>query len=186
MYKKGSRSDIENYRPISILTIASKILERCIFIPLYQHLEPSFSCYQYGFRKKRSSIIQLIVYLEKVYKALEQGQHVDVIYTDYGKAFDHVDHGILLDKLSFFGVTGKLLLLIESYLTGRTQQVKINGVLSSPQKVTSGVPQGSILGSLFFVIYVNDLPDCCSSSSPLLCADDANLYQLEQQKCNFN
>ena len=77
-HKNGSRSDIENYRPVSILIIASKILERCIFIPLYRHLEPSFSCYQYGFRKKRSSIIQLIVYLEKVYKALEQGQHVDV------------------------------------------------------------------------------------------------------------
>ena len=185
VYKKGSRSDIENYRPVSILTIASKILERCIFIPLYQHLEPSFSCYQYGFRKKRSSIIQLIVYLEKVYKALEQGQHVDVIYTDYGKAFDHVDHGILLDKLFFFGVTGKLLLLIESYLTGRTQQVKINGVLSAPQKVTSGVPQGSILGSLFFVIYVNDLPDCCSSSSPLLCADDAKFISIGATKMQF-
>ena len=185
VYKKGNKSNIENYRPVSILIIVSNVLEECIFIPLYQHLEPFSSHYQYGLRKKRSSIIQLILHLEKMYKGLKQGQHVDVIYTDYENAFDHVDHGILLDKLSFLGVTGKLLLLIESYLTGRAQKVKVNGALSSSRKVTSGVPLGSILGSLFFLIYANDLPDCCCSCSPLLCADDAKFISIGLPNIKF-
>ena len=123
--------------------------------------------------------------MEKVYKAFEQRKQIDVIYTDYEKAFDHVDHGQLLDKLYLLGVTGRLLLLIESYLTDRTEQVKIGGFLSTSKKVTSGVPQGSILGSLLFVVYINDLPDCCEYCSPLLCADDSKFISLGTPKFHF-
>ena len=96
-----------------------------------------------------------------------------------------MDHGVLIDKLSLLGVTGKLLLPIESYLTGRAHDVKINGALSSSREATIGVPQGSTLGSLCFVIYANDLPDCCTSCSSLLCADDAIFISFGLTKIKF-
>ena len=110
---------------------------------------------------------------KKLCETLDQGLQVDVFYKDYEKEFDHVDHGILPNKISFLGVTRKLLLLIETYLTDRTQQVKASGVSTSSKKVTTGVHQGSILGGLFFVIYSNDLHHCCSCGSYFPCTDNA-------------
>ena len=151
-----------------------------MFICLYRHLEPIFHQAQYGFRKGRSCVDQLLVYLEAIYKSIDSKKNIDIIYTDYEKAFDNVDHGILLTKLFNLGVRGKVIKLLQSYLIGRTQRVRINGHFSESVNVTSGVPQGSLLASLFFVIYVNDLPESCRAVIPLLCADDAKFISVNK------
>ena len=179
-YKKGCKSNVENYRQVSLLTIASKIFERCLFTCLYRHLEPIFHQAQYGFRKGRSCVVQLLVYLESICKSIDSKEKIDIIFTDYEKAFDNVDHGILLTKLFNLGVRGKIIKLLQSYLIGRTQRVRINSHFSESVKVTSGVPQGSLLASLFFVIYVNDLPETCRAVVPLLCADDAKFISVNK------
>ena len=115
-YKKGCKAEVENYRQVSLLSIASKIFERCLFICLYRHLEPIFHQAQYGFRKGRSCVVQLLVYLEAIYKSIDSKENIDIIYTDYEKAFDNVDHGILLTKLFNLGVRGKVIKLLQSYL----------------------------------------------------------------------
>ena len=179
-YKKGCKSDVENYRRVSFLTIASKIFERCLFTCLYGHLEPIFHQAQYGFRKCRSCALQLLVYLESIYKSVDSKENIDMIYTDYGKAFDNVDHGILLTKLFNLGLRRKIIKLLQFYLIGRTQRVRINSHFSEGVKVTSGVPQGSLLASLFFVIYVTNLPETCRAVVPLICADDAKFISVNK------
>ena len=150
-----------------------------MFTCLYRHLEPIFHQAQYGFQKGRSCVAQLLVYLESIYKSIDSKESIDIIYTDYEKAFDNVDHGILLTKLFNLGVRGKIIKL-QSYLIGRTQRVRINSHYSESVKVTSGVPQGSPLASLFFVIYVNDLPEPCRAVVPLLCANHAKFISVNK------
>ena len=123
---------------------------------------------QFGFRAKRSGIIQMLLYLDTIYSAISKNEEVDVIYTDFEKAFDKVDHGILIDKLYSLGIRGKILKLIYNYLTNRTQCVKIKDCLSQSFYVTSGVHQGSILGPLFFLVMTNDLPSVCKHSTSFL------------------
>ena len=184
-FKKGCKSDVENYRQVSLLTIASKIFERCIYLDLYKHFEPILSPAQFGFRKRRSCVLQLLVTLETIYKSLEEGKQINMVYTDFEKAFDHVDHGILLRKLHEYGVRGKLLNLLKSYLANRQQRVRVNGHYSDYVNVTSGVPQGSILSSLLFLIYINDLPGNCHNSIPLLNADDAKFLHIGEPGLEF-
>ena len=179
-YKKGCKFGVENYRQVSLLTIASKIFERCLFTYLYRHLETIFHQAQYGFRKSRSCFIQLLVYLESICKSIDSKESIDIIYTDYEKAFDNVGHGTLLTKLFNLGVRGKIIKFLQFYLIGRTQRVRINSHFPESVKVTSGVPQGSLLASLFFVIYVNDLPETCRAVVPLLCADDAKFISVNK------
>ena len=184
LFKGGSKQIVASYRPVSLLTISSKIFEKLLFKRIYLHLKPLLHHSQYGFRPRRSTITQLLVMLDKIYSALENDYEIDVVFTDFSKAFDKVDHGILLQKLSKYGIGGKLLKRIHSYLNGRTQTVRVNSSYSSEFVVTSGVPQGSLLGPLFFLVYINDIVNC-DSLIPLLFADDAKFLGLDISSMAF-
>ena len=133
---------------------------------------------QYGFIPGRSTELQLLTVLDHWTKCLELGGQVDVIYTDFEKAFDRVPHQRLLCKLGSYGVEMSVVKWIENFLCFRQFQVRVNGTLSQPKDVISGIPQGSVLGPLLFVVYINDLPDVCGDESDiLLFADDAKLYK---------
>ena len=141
-----------------------------------------FSDYQYGFIKGRSATLQLLNILDDWTTALNSGKQVEIIYTDFAKAFDKVPHQRLLIKLKSYGLDNNLTSWIEDFLCSRTQRVRINNSYSSPSPVKSGIPQGTVLGPILFVIYINDLPDVCRDLCSLyLFADDAKLYKVINQ-----
>ena len=142
-----------------------------------------FSSFQYGFIKGRSATLQLLNIMEDWTSALNSGKQVEVVYTDFAKAFDKVPHQRLLTKLRSYGLDDKLISWIRDFLCCRTQRVRIDGSYSNPLPVKSGIPQGSVLGPLLFVIYINDLPDVCHDLCSLfLFADDAKLYKVINQR----
>ena len=137
-----------------------------------------FSNKQFGFIKGRSCMLQLLNILSDWSDTFDLGGQIDVIYTDFEKAFDKVPHCYLLNKLKCYGISKLLINWIESFLFSRTQQVHINGAFSSCRNVLSGIPQGTVLGPLLFIIFINDLPEACQSLAKLfLFADDAKLYK---------
>lgn len=176
IFKSGNNCDVSNYRPICIQSAIPKVLEK-MFLPL---LESAFKNviveHQHGFVNGRSTMTNLFSYANFIGNALDDGFEVHSIYTDFSKAFDMVDHGILLEKLSSFGIGGALLSWISSYLEGRTLQVKLNGFLSSTFNAISGVPQGSHLGPKLFLLLVNDIGDHFESNY-LLFADDLKIFR---------
>ena len=161
VFKKGSKSKCENYRPISLLSIPSKIVEHLICSQLTNHLI-EFNLqneHQWGFRASRSTEDVLLHMTEQWRKSLDSGSVVGVIFIDFKKAFDSVSHPVLLKKLSACGVSGQFLSYIQSYLTNRKQFTVVNGVPSEEMYVPYGVPQGSLLGPPCFTLNVNDMPD---------------------------
>ena len=176
IYKKGAKNLAENYRPISLTSIVCKILERILKDSLLKHLVGNdlLSTKQFGFLPGRSTILQLLKYLDECLEIVASGGVIDAIYLDFAKAFDKVPHRRLLQKLEAYGIKGKTLGWIEAFLSDRTQRVLVNGNKSKLGKVISGVPQGSVIGPLLFVVYINDLPGKVESNIYLF-ADDTKI-----------
>ena len=182
LFKKGEKINPSNYRPISLLTSFSKIFEKIIYSRLYKHINKNeiLAREQFGFRQKSSTELAIYTLTHNILMALNNKIKVGGIFCDLQKAFDSVNHNILLTKMEFYGITGKTKDLIKSYLENRHQRVRIKkdsrNYYSKWKLITDGVPQGSILGPLFFLLYINDLPSAISDlTTPILFADDTSL-----------
>ena len=179
IFKSGDRSNMSNYRPVTVLPILSKILERFVHTQIYNHLSENniLSPQQFGFRPKLSTSTALAFFTDNILDNADNGLVTASVFLDFSKAFDTVDHAILLRKLKSVGLDGNSLSWFHSYLTSRRQITSINDTLSSSLPVTVGVPQGSILGPLLFIIYVNDMPKrFIKHCKIILYADDTLLY----------
>ena len=177
IFKKGNRGLASNYRPVSLTSHLCKLFERVVRKDMVSFLEDegSFSNNQHGFRAGRSCLTQLVDHLDDLLKDLENGHNVDVLYLDMSKAFDKVCHTRLLEKLARAGIGGKLLAWLESFLVGRSQAVVVDGVKSRVAAVKSGVPQGTVLAPLLFLLYVDDMANVLKHSTMKLFADDAKV-----------
>ena len=183
IYKKGAKYIPANYRPISLTSIVCKLMESILKKSIMEHLnhEDLLSSKQFGFINKRSTTTQLLSFLEKCIDSIADGGVVDTIYFDFAKAFDTVPHRRLLSKLASYGIRGNILRWIKSFLEDRSQIVKVNGTASTSETVISGIPQGSVLGPILFVIYINDLPDELQSHVYLF-ADDTKIFRCIKSK----
>jgi hypothetical protein len=181
LFKKGKKSDPANYRPVSLTSVTCKLLEHILFRHLMNHLEKYdiLSSFQHGFRANHSCDSQLLITAEDLARNLDHGLQTDVLILDFQKAFDKVPHQRLIQKLSCYGVRGKILDWITHWLTSRTQCVVVDGETSQPVHVQSGVPQGTVLGPLMFLIYINDISNNIDTNTKIrLFADDCVLYRI--------
>ena len=180
IFKGGSKGEAKNYRPIALTSHIIKVLEKIITCKLTTYLETNNKMNedQHGFRSGRSCLSQLLAHHEIIVTALEnKAENLDVIYLDFAKAFDKVDHGILLHKARQLGVSGRLGVWLHNFLSNRTQFVAVNGVTSSESHVISGVPQGSVLGPLLFLIHIHDINKNINHSHVASFADDTRVLK---------
>lgn len=176
VFKGGRKDDVTCYRPIAKLSCVSKVFEHVIHKKLFFICKSFISPHQHGFFSGRSTSTNLVLFTEYCLSAFERGCQVEAIYTDLSKAFDKVSHSILLDKLQELGFHSNFLSWIASYLHNRVCTVKVESFVSSPYIQTSGVPQGSILGPLLFILFINGISSCFSTSRFLLYADDLKIF----------
>jgi len=186
LFKSGKTNDVNNYRPISILPSLSKLFERHVHKSLQTFLDQFNLLHktQSGFRTGHSTESALLYMIDKWIRALNEGKLIGIVMVDFRKAFDLVDHTVLLKKLSLYKCSNNTLKLFQSYLCDRKQTVSINDVLSENRTVNCGVPQGSILGPLLFLLFINDLPLMFSNkiTGSDLYADDTTLYDIHNKK----
>jgi len=178
IYKAKNKELLSNYRPISLLPTVSKVFEKIVHKRLYNFLlsQAIFFPSQYGFRKQHSTIHAVHEFVDDTMTSLDNKKHTLATFLDLSKAFDTINHKILLNKLNWYGVRGVALEWFRNYLHNRTQYVQYNNKTSTTTTMQCGVPQGSVLGPLLFIIYTNDLPNCLSNCKAILFADDTTLY----------
>lgn len=175
VHKKGSKNNIENYRPITIICNFAKVFEIALHRDVYAHVQGQITPMQHGFMCGRSTTTNLFCITQYIAQNVDMNLQVDVLYLDFSKAFDRLDHCILIQKLNSAGLSTPLVTFFKSYLSNRKQYVEYDGFKSFEISVTSGVPQGSVLGPLLFNIFINDIVDNLNVNV-LLYADDAKLY----------
>ena len=178
IFKNGQATKISNYRPISVLPSFSKVFEKLVYNRLMKYLTKSSVLYdhQYGFRSNLSTSMAILEMVEKITDAIDNNKFSIGIFIDLSKAFDTVNHKVLVNKLHFYGLRGTALNWFKSYLSNRQQCVLCNGTASTRLPVTCGVPQGSILGPILFLLYVNDIATVSPVLHLILFADDINIF----------
>lgn len=179
IFKSGNKTEMANYRPISILPIISKVAEKWVANQIIKHLDKGYTPLhpmQFGFRAHHSTETANCVFIEKVKCLLDRNPCVGAVFLDLKKAFDTVNHQIILSKLTYFNFSIETIQWLKSYLTDRKQCVYVDGVKSPYLNSPVGVPQGSILGPILFSLYINDLPDVCPNINVQMYADDAVLF----------
>jgi hypothetical protein len=182
IHKKGSKNLTKNYRPIALTSVICRILEKLVSLSILGHLDSNklLSPNQHGFLPRRSSSTQLLEAILNWFQSLDKNKTVTVVYTDLAKAFDKVSHSKLLQVLKSYGICGRTYNWLESYLTDRVQSVVLKNTRSQPLPVTSGVPQGSVIGPLLFLLYIDDISSVSSNNSTVcLFADDAKIYSSD-------
>lgn len=181
LHKKGSRKDVANYRPVSLLNSFSKILEHVLKTRLLKHLNENSILHpgQYGFIEKSDTNSAVMDLVSELNQEIDGGKMVAGIFLDLSKAFDLMDHSILVKKLEMYGLRGESLNIFSDYLSSRSQRVRINGILSEPLTIVRGVPQGSVLGPLLFVVYLNDMFDLALNGKIRCYADDTSYFNSD-------
>lgn len=180
IYKKGDQELLSNYRPISVISPISKVLEKVMFIRLTSYMKNKLYDGQYGFRTQRSTSDAVMEFTGKVLNGFEQNEITIATFIDLSKAFDTIDHEVMLKKLQYYGVRGKVLQWFKSYLKDRKIFVDYSKTRSELRNIDIGVPQGSVLGPILFIIYTNDLPRALTRGSSIMFADDTTIYYTDK------